>query len=436
METSVPENLYPKLVVPHIQNPQRLWAFPILGIVIKIIILIPVLIWLYILAFAYLFLVFLINPFIVLFTGKYWDTAYNLTVGFLRIGARSSLYIFGLTDKYPGFSLSNTDPMATFDMEKPQSCNRFFAVPLLGGIVRFILLIPYVIYEYVISNAAWLGVIIASFPVLFKGRYPESVYEITRDYTRVYYASTVYFSGLSDKYPSFWISMHNQTKKVLLIIFGLLLGTGQMYANIVSSSATQGLVDRAEKTAYKAKQLEEQKTSPAHELLESGNTKLNAASQLSQKPSLTDDESAQIRGLINGAITDYQKATELDPQNAIAWYNLGYTYSLLTGAADNSDRFSIDAYKKAIVISPDYFDAYMGLGGVYFKLEEHENAIAAFQEATELQPNNANAWFNLGVAYKRYGANQQAKSALEKSLELLPVDDPTRYKAEAELENL
>lgn len=435
METSVPENLYPKLVVSHIQNPQRLWAFPILGIIIKIIILIPVVIWLYILAIAYLILVFLINPFIVLFTGKYWDTAYNLTVGLLRIGARTTFYIFGLTDKYPGFSLSNTDPMASFDMEKPQSSNRFFAIPILGGTIRLILLIPYIIYEYVISNAAWLGVIIASFPVLFKGRYPESVYELARDYTRVYYASTVYFSGLSDKYPSFWISMHHQTKKLLLIIFGILLGTGQMYANILSAAAPQALKDEAVNAAYKTQQLEDKK-SPAQGLLQSGNIKLNTASQISQQPSLTDDERAQMRGLINGAITDFKQATELDPDNAVAWYNLGYTYSFLVGVADDSDRWAIDSFKKAIALSPGYYDAYIQLGGMYLKLEEYENAIAAFQKTTELQPENANAWFNLGVAYKRYGAKEQAKISLEKALVFLPANDPTRYKAEAELEGL
>lgn len=46
MATTTPSGIYPDLTVEHIQGPNRLWAIPLLGIIAKAIILIPVMIWL------------------------------------------------------------------------------------------------------------------------------------------------------------------------------------------------------------------------------------------------------------------------------------------------------------------------------------------------------------------------------------------------------
>lgn len=231
MENAPPANLYPTLSVSHIQNPNRFFALPLLGILVKLILILPVGIELIVLYIANIFVI-IINSFMVLFTGKYWDTAYTLNLGIIRLGTKISLYIYGLTDKYPGFDLAIQDPLITLDMKKPENPNRLFAIPLLGGIARIILLIPYLIYQSVLNYAVGLGVIISSFPVLFTGKYPEATYEFTKDYTRVTLASTAYMSGFSDSYPSFWISMNHKTAKIILIIFGILL----FIANIFSDS--------------------------------------------------------------------------------------------------------------------------------------------------------------------------------------------------------
>ena len=230
MENTPPANLYPTLSVTHIQNPNRLWAVPIFGILVKLILIIPVGIELIVLYIANFF-VTIANSFVVLFTGKYWDTAYTLNLGIMRLSTKLTLYIYGLTDKYPGFSFEIKDPLITLDMKKPENPNRLFAIPLLGGIARIILLIPYLIYQSVLNYAVGVGVIISSFPVLFTGKYPETTYEFARDYMRVVLASTAYMSGLSDSYPSFWISMNHKTAKILLIIAGVLLFIANMFSN-------------------------------------------------------------------------------------------------------------------------------------------------------------------------------------------------------------
>lgn len=216
-------NLYPVININRPEKPNRFYAIPIIGFLIKIIILIPVAIWLCALGIGGFF-VSIINSFIVLFTGKYWNTAYNYNLGLLRLFIKITYYMQGLTDKYPGFS--RTIPDFSADLQYPEHPNKLFAIPIIGGVIRIILLIPYLIYQAVISNAANIGVFFSFFPVLFMGKYPESTFELARDSGRVSQATFVYMAGISDKYPSFHISMNHKVIKIILIIIGILLFLG------------------------------------------------------------------------------------------------------------------------------------------------------------------------------------------------------------------
>lgn len=215
------KNIYPKFHVENNKKPNRFLNFPFLGIIIKVIILLPVWIESFFLGIA-AFFALLINWFVISFTGKYWDPAYRFFVGLMRFWTKIKLYIFGITDKYPGFGL-NTNGLFTFDIAKPENPNRWLAIPLLGLFIRFILLIPYLIFTDVLYRGAYVAMFLSWFVILFKGRLPESFYEFERDSIRVNYASNAYLVGLSDKYPSFYISMNHQTAKILLLIVGAIL---------------------------------------------------------------------------------------------------------------------------------------------------------------------------------------------------------------------
>lgn len=225
-------NLYPFININHPENPNRFYAVPLIGILIKIIILIPVWIWLGILNIGGFF-ISLINSIEVLFTGKYWDTAYNYNLGLMCLTIKVIYFLEGLTDKYPGFS--RTVQEFNVDIPYPENPNKFFALPLIGGLIRLILLIPYGIYQNVITNAAYLGVIISFLPVLLMGKYPESTYELARDSVRVSQATFVYTTGLSDKYPSFHISMNHKVIKIILIVVAALWILAGIFRDIYSA---------------------------------------------------------------------------------------------------------------------------------------------------------------------------------------------------------
>jgi hypothetical protein len=226
------KNVYPHLVIKNNEHPNKLYAFPFVGLFIKIIMLIPVFIMAWALSFAFLFF-WIINPFVILFTGKYWHAAYEFNLTFFKYTTKILLFILGLTDKYPGF---NTEAHNSFELnfEKPKSPSTILALPFFGALIRIVLLIPYLIFQSVLQSGTRVALIISWFAILIKGKFPESLYEFESDAIRVSLASAAYITFLSDSYPSFSISMKHQTVKILLIIAGaLILFTGM--ANGISA---------------------------------------------------------------------------------------------------------------------------------------------------------------------------------------------------------
>ncbi len=214
---------YPGLEIKKITKPNRFYAFPILGFLVKIIMLIPQ--GLILLGMGILeIIIALINSIIVLISGEYWPFALKFNKAFIVMIVKVSLFAYGLTDKYPGFNFQ----VEGFKLKipGPKKPNRYFAIPFFGGLARIVLLIPYIIYEEVIGNAGKFAAFISFAPVLFKGFYPESTYEMVRDAVRVNQAGTVYLFGLTDTYPSFYISLNHSKMKVFLILAGVLLSFG------------------------------------------------------------------------------------------------------------------------------------------------------------------------------------------------------------------
>src|SRR3990167_1623104 len=123
--------IYPQVKIAHPKNPNRIWAFPILGGLVKVFILLPVFVEIAFLAVFDIFLV-LINSFVVLFTGKYWEICYTFNLGFMRLLSKLIFYFSGLTDKYPGFDFQAKD--FTVDIEMPKNPSRLWAFPVFGGL--------------------------------------------------------------------------------------------------------------------------------------------------------------------------------------------------------------------------------------------------------------------------------------------------------------
>ena len=80
-----------------------------------------------------------------------------------------------------------------------------------------------------------------------------------------------------------------------------------------------------------------------------------------------------------GAIQDYNKAIEINPQDASTYYNRGVTKGKL-----EDYRGAIQDFNKAIEINPQYATAYYNRGVAKYRLNDKSGACLDWSKAGEL----------------------------------------------------
>jgi hypothetical protein len=190
---------------PRQESYNRFWAIPVVGYYAKLIILIPHYICLSVLG-AIVGLLQLVTWIPVLTAGQYPEWGFNLTAGTIRWAQRVAAYIYGLSDTYPAFSLQDTPQDTQTTIRMPTNPNRMYAIPIVGILIRAILLIPHYIILYVLGIIVGLLNLITWIPVLFGGQYPDWGVSFVGGYIRWAARCGAYLLGLTDAYPPFQLS--------------------------------------------------------------------------------------------------------------------------------------------------------------------------------------------------------------------------------------
>ena len=94
--------------------------------------------------------------------------------------------------------------------------------------------------------------------------------------------------------------------------------------------------------------------------------------------------------------------------------------------SDERYNEALAEFQKAIDIKPDYARAYFGRGHVYRRTRRYVNAITAFQQAIKFKPNYKEAHHGLGIAYFQSGDNSKAIAAVNVALNIDPNYQPAR----------
>jgi|GEM_PF-3055813 len=115
------------------------------------------------------------------------------------------------------------------------------------------------------------------------------------------------------------------------------------------------------------------------------------------------------------ALTAYDKAVFIRPNNADAWLERGV-------ALENLGRYSdaVDSYDKAIVLQPAYAEAWYNRGIALRKLGRYADAISSYDKAIAIRPSYIEALLNRGVALDYLGRYDEAIASYDRVLALLP----------------
>jgi Domain of unknown function (DUF4389) len=184
----------------------RLWGIPLLGIIGRAVIAIPLFVILWLLAIVSgLVLWFAWIP--VLFFGHQADLIVTVVGAFLRNEVRIAAWLGLLSGKYPPFSLApELGEHAFVEIPRHVPIGRLWGFPVLGFAVRSIVLIPHYIVLFFLGMIALAFTLISWAPVLFLGRQSHIVYRWVGGYLRYQTKVFAWHWLLSRDYPPFRLS--------------------------------------------------------------------------------------------------------------------------------------------------------------------------------------------------------------------------------------
>ena len=115
------------------------------------------------------------------------------------------------------------------------------------------------------------------------------------------------------------------------------------------------------------------------------------------------------------ALTDLSHAIEIEPDNAIMIVKRGVIYQLRKQYDD-----AVTDFNRAIELQPDYVPMIAIRGETYRLMEQYEKALADFNQAIELEPDNASLIADRGETYRLMGKYEKALADFNQAIELKP----------------
>jgi hypothetical protein len=181
----------------------RYWGILWIGIWLRAVLLIP-----HFIALVFVVMIAALASLLtwipVLITGRYPGWGYVLVGGAIRWFTRVYAWAYLMSGTYPAFTGAEREGQhvrVLFDQDRP--VGRFWGIPIVGILIRYIILIPHFIALWLLGILAGILIFFAWVPVLFKGRQAEIVYTVVGGWMRWYARVVAYLALMSGPYPPF-----------------------------------------------------------------------------------------------------------------------------------------------------------------------------------------------------------------------------------------
>jgi len=133
-------------------------------------------------------------------------------------------------------------------------------------------------------------------------------------------------------------------------------------------------------------------------------------------------------GLYDEALQAYKNVTLIDPDNEMAWINMGNTLSMLnrTDEAVQAYRSALNIIDEMIKADPQNATLWTSRGLLLHNVGDYEQSVLAFDNATAIDPTYEMAWKMKGVILSsELSRHEEANAAFDRALEINPSDPLT-----------
>jgi tetratricopeptide (TPR) repeat protein len=133
------------------------------------------------------------------------------------------------------------------------------------------------------------------------------------------------------------------------------------------------------------------------------------------------------------AVTNFTKASELDPKQHVVWAQLAEAEMSLAGTKSGADQDAemkkgLDAYAKAIELKPDDAGYHNNYALALARAKQFPEAQAELTKAATLDPPNAGRYYyNLGALLVNAGQNEPAGQAFKAAIDKDPTYADAQY---------
>lgn len=103
-------------------------------------------------------------------------------------------------------------------------------------------------------------------------------------------------------------------------------------------------------------------------------------------------------------------------RTAEEWFELG----LASDSSPDTWPQAVDAYQRALEVSPDWLEARVNLGATLYQMGCMDQAEESFRAALDADPQNATVHFNLGCVLDELGRLLEAGAHLRRAVQLQP----------------
>lgn len=185
----------------------------------------------------------------------------------------------------------------------------------------------------------------------------------------------------------------------------------EKYPNFAEAAYSMGLAKFRQKDFFAAVKhfREALKLYPYHE-------KARVAIKTVGKKFFNDGNTAYRRGDLDGAMSSFEKALEIDSTFYQAHYQIGVIQSKLGNKPD-----AVDHYQKALDINPKFYKGWFALGLAKSAQNDIEGALAALNSAVDIYPGYEKAYGAMGDIYIQQNDYDKARQVLSVAAQVSPA---------------